>query len=156
MSIEIKKPDFDEACRNRRNSRDEDVCCVCRTVKFIDMVQKKFGLDGCCVTCSAPRLGENVPGVNTFNTRPFILFTEDGDPFAIAPDPITAPGTLTTIFRVESIRDCCAELRAIVITDGVFVGTNACVTVDLCEFIGIQCLPDVFIGCTPVTNNTPA
>lgn len=151
MSIEIKKPKIDECCDGRRE-RDED-CCVCRTVKFIDMLQRKFAIDGCCISCTAPRLGENVPGVNTFNTRPFILYTECGDPFAIAPDPITAPGTLTTVFRVESVRDCCAVLRAIVIEEGEFVGTNACVTVDLCEFIGIQCLPDVFIGCTPVAVN---
>lgn len=152
MSIEIKKPHIDECFENRRRSH-EDECCVCRTVKFIDMLQRKFALDGCCISCTAPRLGENVPGVNTFNTRPFILYTEDGSIFEIAPDPITAPTTLTSIFRVEYVKDCCAVLRALVVENGALTGTNACVTVDLCEFIGIQCLADVFIGCLPVVVN---
>src|SRR5690554_4887357 len=139
MSVEIKKPNIEECC-DRRRDRNEDICCVCRTVKFIDMLLRKFTLDGCCISCTAPRLGENVPGVNTFNTRPFILYTEAGTPFGIAPDPVTDPETITTVFRVESIRDCCAVLRAIVIEDGEFIGTTACVNVDLCDFIAIQCL----------------
>ncbi len=154
MSIEIRRPDIEECRKNRERERED--CCVCRQVRFIDKLQRKFASD-CCISCDAPQLGMNVPGVNSFNTRPFILFLENGEPFAIAPDPVTAPGTTTTIFRVESVDgDCCAVLRAIVIMNGVFIGTNACVTVDLCEFIGIQCLPDVFIGCTPVMANGAA
>ncbi|HEY8364860.1 MAG TPA: CotY/CotZ family spore coat protein, partial [Haloplasmataceae bacterium] len=146
MSIEIKRPDFDDPCRRERRE-DEETCCVCKVVKFIDRIQRKFS-QSCCISCEAPRLGENVPGVSAFNTRPIILYTEEGAPFAIIPDPIGDPTTTTNIFRVESVDNCCAILRALVVEDDVLVGTNSCVTVDLCEFVGIQCLADVFIGCT--------
>ncbi|NLG82528.1 MAG: spore coat protein Z [Bacilli bacterium] len=148
MTVEIRRPDIDEAC-GKNSDHERETCCVCRTVKFIDTLQRKFATDTNCISCDAPRLGMNVPGVNQFNTRPFILYLENGEPFAISYD-ILDPTATTTVFRVESVRDCCAVLRALIVggtpEELTFTPTTACVTVDLCEFIGIQCLPDTFIN----------
>ncbi|NLC95631.1 MAG: spore coat protein [Bacilli bacterium] len=148
MTVEIKRPDIDEACGKSCESEHEN-CCVCHVVKFIDTLQRKFGTDTNCITCDAPRLGMNVPGLNQFNTRPFILYLENGEAFAITTD-VLDPDATTNVFRVESVRDCCAVLRGLIVggtpDELTFTPTTSCVTVDLCKFIGIQCLPDTFIN----------
>ncbi len=165
MAIEINDNQdvVKSACRDHRN-RDEhqhddrhhekEVCCICKKVRFIHELQKECELNGCCFNCEAPKLGRNAPGPNVFNTRPFILYTENGTVFqtVFALDPTThLPTTFGFIYRVEEIHDCCAVLRVLSVGgDGslagaTFTATNVCVTVDLCEFIAVQCLHDTFV-----------
>jgi len=165
MSVEIKnKPEFDENCRkpNHRERENEEICCVCRTVRFIDFIQKK-AIDTCCINCESPRLGTNVPGVNAFNTRPFILYLCDGSRLEVVTD-LTDPEETAFIFRVEEVRDCCAVLRALEVDtvpsppgppQPTIISTNFCVNVDLCKFCAIQCLGDTFVPCNPVQQQGP-
>ncbi|MDF2700237.1 MAG: hypothetical protein K0Q49_1793 [Haloplasmataceae bacterium] len=54
------------------------------------------------------------------------------------------------VFRVESVQGCCAVLRALLPRRGSgrsrFVATCACCTVDLNDFVCIQCFDDTFIN----------
>lgn len=134
-----------------------DESCVCNVVKFIHELQE-------CASTSyeVPFLGSHY----TVNTRPFILFTQSGNPFE-AYVPSINKNCRSPIFRVESVdKDCCAVLRALIVIVGKepdtspnpvctylsvphakLRATSSCITIDLNCFSGIQCLRD-----TTVTN----
>lgn len=160
MSVEISDRSnqdiLDTKCRDK-DHHDDDVCCVCKRVRQIDRLQRKFGQEAGCLSCESHILGSNAPGVNEFNTRPFILYTEDGTVFSTVTsiDPTDqTPETVGFVYRVEEVRECCAVLRVLTVTGttpvrvigAVVAPTNMCITVDLCEFIAIQCLPDTFLS----------
>ncbi|QVK17219.1 hypothetical protein KHQ81_10005 [Mycoplasmatota bacterium] len=154
MSIEIKNNnDVEESCcnPNHHHPDNNEACCLCQRLKYICYMQKKCCQEACCLNCEACELGSNIPGQNTFNTRPFYLYLTDGTQFSFI-NPID--GTEYTVFRVESIRNCCGVLRALTLTftgstldTAVYTATDFCCTVDICKFIGIQCLPDTYISC---------
>ncbi len=159
MSVEIRdrisQDVLDAKCRDN-NPHHNNECCVCESVKKIDRIQKKLGQNAGCLSCESPVLGSNVL---SFNTRPFILYCEDGTVFrtvtSIDPTDQT-PETYGFVYRVEEVCDCCAILRVLTVTGSTPVrvigaqvaSTNVCITVDLCEFIAIQCLPDTFLSVT--------
>ncbi|MBM7364117.1 CotY/CotZ family spore coat protein [Priestia taiwanensis] len=144
--------------------------CVCDVVCFINDLQDCANSSCCSNGCDLPFLGAN-PSLPIANTRPFTLLNKNGCPFEafFSNTGATTGLARSFIFRVESIDGCCAVLRVLAVALngtvqnpsepgtalGVFlnnpastlVGTNTCITVDLCCFCGIQCLRDVALPC---------
>ncbi|HAX74045.1 MAG TPA: hypothetical protein DCY20_11020 [Firmicutes bacterium] len=126
--------------------------CIVDTVKFIYRLQKAvIPTEVGCSSCNNPILGET----SRANTRPFILYLPNGEPFELACMCDTQM-TSIPVFRVESITGNCAVLRALVPVRpcgngeefgfvNAFAPSRTCCTVDLTKFIGIQCLDDCFI-----------
>jgi hypothetical protein len=97
-----------------------DTNCVCDVVKFIDELQD-CASTACPTACDIPFLGANSASP-VANTRPFLLYTENGELFSTPAVGKSGGGSSKThtfcvrtpIFRVESVDDdCCAVLRAL-------------------------------------------
>jgi spore coat protein Y len=160
-----------------RNNRDDvggvfQGDCVCDIVEFIDDLQDVVEDDRCPTNCLNPVLGDVMDRKPRANTRPFILFTEDGKPFKAFFKPLntecdnegSSRGKIdrdfddckSPFFRVESVNNCCAVLRVLKPTDDFcdvvkcpqdnLRVTNSCITVDLRCFCAIQCLDDIFLS----------
>ncbi|EJQ53466.1 hypothetical protein IEQ_00964 [Bacillus cereus BAG6X1-2] len=150
------------SCNENKHSSSSH--CVVDVVKFINELQD-CSTTTCGSGCEIPFLGAH-NSASVANTRPFILYTKDGEPFkAFAPSG-NNKHCKSPIFRVESVDDgSCAVLRVLVVTIGgdpvphdddpicTFLNqhntklraTNTCLTVDLDCFCAIQCLRDVTI-----------
>lgn len=136
--------------------------CVCDVVNFINELQD-CATSTCPTGCDVPFLGAH-HGSKIANTRPFVLFTKKGNPFEAFIPSSSNEKCFSSIFRVESVDDCCAVLRALEVQNPhptgdqdpvcVFLNnphatlqpTNSCVTVDLNCFCAIQCLRDVHVS----------
>lgn len=177
------------SCNDKKR---HDNNCVCDVVKFINDLQD-CATNTCPTGCDVPFLGAN-PNVPLANTRPFLLFLPNGELFRVPAflnnRTMMAAGRNesggdgndgdknkdkncmdSVVFRVESVDDCCAVLRALVGMDRVrgdnknnnnnnknnndfcdlvdqdfFVASNTCVTVDLDCFCAIQCLRDTHVN----------
>ncbi len=142
--------------------------CVCDVVEFINDIQDAVDDDNCGTDCLNPVLGANTDKKKLrANTRPFVLFTDEGKPFEAFFNSYGHKFCKSIFFRVESVNDCCAVLRVLrpertedfeddynhkkckedKIECEVFGGlelerTNNCITVDLRCFCAIQCLTD--------------
>ncbi|MGG4038845.1 CotY/CotZ family spore coat protein [Heyndrickxia ginsengihumi] len=110
-----------------------DIHCVCDIVHFINDLQDAIEDDNNCPThCLNPVLGGTSSKRPPKNTRPFVLFTEDGKPFEAFFKPIhdgwycpcdeDVDGNdkkaidffcKSKFFRVESVEGCCAVLRVL-------------------------------------------
>ncbi|MED1202538.1 CotY/CotZ family spore coat protein [Heyndrickxia acidicola] len=147
--------------------------CVCDVVNFINDLQDAVNNDPQCPTnCLNPVLGANTNMMKP-NTRPFILFTEDGKPFEAFFKSADCDGSDDSLidsdygkgdqickskfFRVENVDGCCAVLRVL---EPRYVSStcpqvdspqnnlrasSSCLTVDLRCFCAIQCLEDIFL-----------
>jgi hypothetical protein len=146
-----------------------DTNCVCDVVKFINELQDAV-TDNCPTGCDTPFLGANA-NAPFANTRPFLLYTKEGELFKAVAFQKTGQGhhdfvcVRSPIFRVESVDDCCAVLRVLVTNqekydpDHETIGeicdflkgnedlfaTSSCITVDLNCFCAIQCLRDAHV-----------
>lgn len=148
------------------NNKDENksynsVGCVCDVVNFINELQD-CATSTCPTGCDVPFLGAH-HGSKIANTRPFVLYAKNGSPFHAFVPAETGGLTISYIFRVESIDECCAVLRALEVHNpeppepenqissflvnahSTLHPTNSCVTVDLNYFCGIQCLRDAHV-----------
>ncbi|WIY62400.1 CotY/CotZ family spore coat protein [Bacillus arachidis] len=140
-----------------------DESCICNVVKFIHELQE------CTSTAyssqyNAPFLGSHY-AAKAANTRPFILFTNSGNPFELSV-PSANKYCRSPIFRVQSVdKNCYAVLQALIVIVGKepdtspnpvctylsiphaeLHATSSRVTVDLHCFCGIQCLRDAFVA----------
>jgi hypothetical protein len=177
---------------NHKKRRDNN--CVSDVVKFINELQD-CATNTCPTGCDVPFLGAN-PNVPLANTRPFLLFLANGELFRVPAflnrdmrdrdrdrdddDDDKSDNNKnrrrkncvdSVVFRVESVDDNCAVLRALVSIDrnrdndkddnkdkdraqdfcdlvenDMLVASNTCVTVDLDAFVAIQCLRDVHVN----------
>lgn len=135
--------------------------CVSDIVRFINRLQQAVvPTEIGCSRCNTPILGET----SKANTRPFILYLPNGEAFKLA--VLTDnPSEPIPVFRVEEVNGNCATLRALATRrlscntnsasfdefNGVgfeteLLPTRTCVTVNLNDFIAIQCLDDVFVN----------
>ncbi|MDF0727945.1 CotY/CotZ family spore coat protein [Cytobacillus sp. S13-E01] len=108
--------------------------CVCDIVEFIDDLQDVVEDVSCPTNCLNPVLGDVFNQQPRANTRPFILFTEDGKPFKAFFKSLDTEcdhdgdnhhnhnhhgintdfeACKSPFFRVESVNDCCAVLRVL-------------------------------------------
>jgi Spore coat protein Z len=151
-------------------SNNPRFCTVAQVVHRIDQLQKEALLEESCLG-AGDRLGENVFNADLYNTRPFVLYLENGEKFSIRtfdPTNLTSNQALefndnnnqvvnqnelngllpyyrSSIFRVEQVEGESARLRALKVCNGKLVATCFCVTVELCEFIAIQTFSDTYI-----------
>ncbi|WP_459500778.1 CotY/CotZ family spore coat protein [Bacillus sp. C1] len=138
--------------------------CVSDVVNFINELQD-CATGSCPTGCEVPFLGAH-HGAKVANTRPFVLFTKNGDPFSAFFTGTSTTFCRSSIFRVESVENSCAVLRVLEVFSGgsplppdqdpvcTFLAipqaelrsTSSCITVDLDCFCAIQCLRDVFVS----------
>ncbi|WP_050182193.1 CotY/CotZ family spore coat protein [Domibacillus robiginosus] len=159
-------------CHKHRDD-DNVESCVCEVVRAIRDIQDAREDEECrdCKDCFAEPLGDlDGPRRRNADTRVFTLTTKKGKPFFAFFNPDEADhcdsGCVSIYFRVEDVFDsCCARLRVLMPLDddhepvnlasdeGIslkhvckvehFDKTRSCVTVDLNEFIAVQCIKDV-------------
>ncbi len=155
-------------CKMKDEACDSDNC-ICCIAKHIDQLQKEAELEESCLNCSADELGDNRVLRRRFNTRPCILYLNNGRPFEISLCPTGGEPTTST-FRIEEVGDdCCCLIRGLRTepieppcgndekksetkqTNGEceprrFLSTPFCCTIDLDNVIAIQCLRDTFVN----------
>lgn len=136
----------------------DDNNCVCDVVNFInDLQDAAEDNDGCPTNCLNPVLGanNNHHHHHNANTRPFILYLENGCPFeaAFKKDTITDcehAFDVSKFLRVENVENCCALIRVLKCFEENgnlrFRATDSCITVDLSCFCAIQCLEDTHVS----------
>lgn len=132
--------------------------CICNTLKIIDEVQNNVCDDCCLDTCDRGFLG-NISGFH-LNTRPLVFYLSSGEMFSAFYQSNTE-AVQTVVFRLESIKKCCAKLRCLMIVSNdplvepIFENiynpaisleaTNNFVILDTDCCCGIQCLNDLYI-----------
>lgn len=145
-------------CNNNVCGSSTNGGCVCEVVRFICNLQSQVRDEPNC--CNSRPLSTS-PQVRRADTRPFILYLNNGDLFRpfINTFPFRSP-----ILRVEKMEGCCACCRVLRMVSSVprdeeiSVGdlmcgkvrlecTNTFVTIDLDRCAGIQCLKDVRLNC---------
>lgn len=129
---------------------------VVREVRLIHRLQQQANERNSTLNCG----NRNELGFSRtpYNTRPFILYLQNGEEFSIRiVDPIGSstsnsiipsnpgPGR-SSIFRVEEVNGNTAILRALKPVLGQYVATCSCCSVDLNDFVGIQTLNDTFVS----------
>ncbi|HDX9589449.1 TPA: spore coat protein [Bacillus pseudomycoides] len=145
---------------NNDDKKLVNINCVCDVVNFINELQD-CATSTCPTGCDVPFLGAH-QGSRLANTRPFILFTSEGDPLKVFIPSSNTTHCTTLILRVESVDDCCAVLRGLEVQNvphdqnpicyflntptATLQATNSVITVDLNCFCAIQCLRDVHVA----------
>ena len=104
MSCECSTPST-----NNNSNANRSANCVADTVRFINRLQQAVvPTEIGCSRCNTPVLGET----SKANTRPFILYLPNGEPFRLA--VLTdSPNEPIPVFRVEDVNGNCATLRAL-------------------------------------------
>ncbi|MBQ2640224.1 MAG: hypothetical protein IJF92_05660 [Bacilli bacterium] len=130
---------------NCSDNRD-DCNCFTDILKTILILQKKNACIDNNTGCDRPFLGPNSTN-SIYNTRPVTLYNCcTGEPWSF---PYTVGETTgdTTIFRVESLDDCCCTIRLLYpgTEEGTFLNTNQFVTINLNCVGAITCLSDTFV-----------
>ncbi|MGF9962877.1 CotY/CotZ family spore coat protein [Bacillus rhizoplanae] len=145
---------------NNDDKKIMNINCVCDVVNFINELQD-CATSTCPTGCDVPFLGAH-QGSRLANTRPFVLFTGQGDPFKVFIGSGNNKKCYSDIFRVESVDDCTAVLRALEVQNlgdcdepvcaflnnpnATLQATNSVVTIDLNCFCAIQCLRDAHVS----------
>lgn len=120
--------------------------CIAELLKKILLLQKQ-DFDNCChADCDKPFLG---PISNTvcYNTRPITLYNCcTGESWSF-PYTINDTTSESTVFRIESLDECCATCRILYYNteEATYVGTNEFFTIDLNCVGAIKCHADTFI-----------
>ena len=153
--------DCSNSSTNNNSNSNRSANCVTDIVRFINRLQQNVvSTEMGFSQCNTPVLGE----ASKANTRPFILYLPNGEAFRL----VTLTGSSNEpipVFRVEDVNGNCATLRALAlrrrccvnnqpgfndfndfnVTETELIATRTCVTVNLNDFTGIQCLNDVFL-----------
>ncbi|MCP1122892.1 CotY/CotZ family spore coat protein [Bacillus sp. 3103sda1] len=147
---------------NNDDKKVINVNCVCDVVNFINELQD-CATSTCPTGCDVPFLGAH-QGSRLANTRPFVLFNSGGEPFKVFVGSGSIKKCYSYIYRVESVDDCTAVLRALEVhsqdqkdceepvcaflnnPNATLQATNSVVTVDLNCFCAIQCLRDAHVS----------
>lgn len=127
-------------CKNNCN-------CISDILKVIYLLQENSedNVD-CLESCDKPTLGRIS---NTcYNTRPVILYTCNSNgttPWSAPTTRTASPESLSSIFRIEKIDDCCATFRVLVSDGCGFTATDSFFTINLECICAIRCLGDTFV-----------
>lgn len=130
-------------CSEQQN---RDCGCISEILRKILMLQKQDFDNESYSGCDKPYLG---PVCNSicYNTRPIMLFNCcTGNPWSF-PYTIDNVENTSTVFRIESLDDCCCTCRILYYDTPTnrYVGTNEFFTVDLNCVGAIKCLADTYI-----------
>jgi len=114
--------------------------CISDIIKKILILQKKDFDNDNFIGCDKPFLGPTIP-ITTYNTRPIILYTNDGVPwtFEYTIDEVTST---SNVLRVEYLDECCCTCRILYPNNGGYSSTGQFVTIDLNSCGAIRCLAD--------------
>ncbi len=120
--------------------------CIAEILRKILMLQKQDFDNECHAGCDKPFLG---PVCNSicYNTRPFMLYNCcTGEPWSF-PYTINGVTNTSTVFRIESLDDCCCTCRILYLdpTTNQYVATTEFFTIDLNCVGAIKCLADIFV-----------
>lgn len=124
-------------CNDEQRREECNNCnCIGEILKRIIRLQrnsfKKCSQEG----CDRPFLGPD--NFDCFNTRPISFYNcTTGEIWNIDG---------STIFRLESLDDCCCTCRVLNFNDGVFTATNNFFTINLKCVSAIKCHNDVSIA----------
>ena len=133
---------------------DKDCKCISEILTIINILQQNAECgDSCLDTCDRGFLGCNISSVNC-NTRPVMLYTCCSNNTALSMPISKDPGetSLSSVFRIEKINDCCATFRVLSInTDDnsqvPYEATNSFFTINLNCVCIVRCLQDTYVEC---------
>lgn len=119
--------------------------CITDVLEKILTLQKQDFDNEIYAGCDKPFLGPVCTTV-CYNTRPITLYNCcTGSPWSFPYTQNDSTG-FSTIFRVESLDDCCCTCRILALNDdGSYFNTNEFFTIDLNCVGAIKCLPDSFV-----------
>lgn len=120
-------------CEDRR---DNDCGCISQIIKKIIRLQKNSFKACSQEGCDKPFLGPD--DITCFNTRPVSLYNCSTGALWSVDD--------NTIFRLESLDDCCCTCRILTLDNGVYTSTNRFFTIDINCVSAIKCFNDTYIS----------
>ncbi len=135
------------------NNNNDNTCenCIANILKVILLLQESVcGPDRCLETCDRGFLGQNATSL--FNTRPIVLYTcgANGTPLSMPISRDPAETTMSNVFRIEKLNDCCATCRVLAPNTEPeatypYTSTNSFFTIDLKCVCIIRCLDDTYV-----------
>ena len=123
---------------------NNDSCCIAKILKVIEVLQNNTSDEPCDnAGCDKPFLGPTRHN-KCYNTRPINLYTRNGNLFT-AEYTNNGIDTISSIFRVEHVDNCCAKLRILAYDTATrtYSATNSFITVNLKCMCVVACLNDV-------------
>ena len=120
--------------------------CIGDIIKTIIILQKKNSCIDTNSGCDRPFLGPNITSLN-YNTRPVTLYNcSTGTPWTFTYTVGETTGE-TSIFRVESLDDCCCTCRLLYpgTEENTYLSTNQFVTINLNCVGAMRCFADTFV-----------
>lgn len=136
-------------CNNNETNNCEN--CIADILKVILLLQQRVCQNDTCIeTCDRGYLGQNC---QTFcNTRPIVLYTcsSGSTPLSLPISKSPDETTLSNVFRLEKLDNCCATCRVLARNDDQtsnfpYVSTNSFFTINLNCVCLIRCLEDTFV-----------
>ena len=135
------------------NNNDNRSCaCITEILCTIVILQKQGQCaDSTIASCDRPFLGCNV-ATSHCNTRPITLYSCGSNTLWSMPYVLNGTTGESTVFRVETVDDCCATFRVLAPNTDVnsispYVATDSFFTMNL-NCVGVlKCLPDAFVAC---------
>ena len=134
------------------NNNNNSCGCFTDTLCTIVTLQKQVQcLDEITSGCDRPFLGGNITN-NIFNTRPVSLYPCGSNALWSMPFTLNETVGESTVFRVETVDDCCATFRILAPNPDTtsmdpYVATDSFFTMNL-NCVGVlRCLPDTHIAC---------
>lgn len=136
-------------CGKNKNS---SCSCIRDVLKTILCLQNKRG-EGCDNdTCTRPFLGPT-PNIICFNTRPISLYSCCDNNLWSFPYTLNGASGTSSVFRIESLDDCCATIRVLAPNPDTsnalqrYVATTSFATINLNCVGAITCHDDISIDC---------
>ncbi len=128
-------------CGNNNCDSLKEVLCT-----IIKIQKRSECLDNGIASCDRPFLGSNI---NTlYNTRPISLYTCPTNTLWTMPYTLNGTTGTSSVFRVETVEDCCATLRVLApgTEEGTYLSTDSFFTINLNCVGAIQCLTDTLVA----------
>ena len=121
-------------CEDERKNNECNNCnCISEIIERIIRLQRKSSKMCSQEGCDRPFLGPE--SIECFNTRPISFYN------CTTGDIWTVNGS--TVFRAESLDDCCCTCRVLNFENGVFTSTNDFFTINLKCVSAIKCHNDI-------------
>ena len=127
--------------------RENDCSCLNDTLELIIALQNKNNPSCDDETCARPFLGPT-PNIICFNTRPITLYNCCTGALWEFPYTLNDTTGTSTIFRAESLDDCCLTCRLLAPSDDPnvdYVATNSFFTINLKCVGALKCLADTYL-----------
>ena len=118
---------------NQTNNNCGECNCIGDILKNIICMQQKSSIFCDEGGCDRPFLGPN--NTDCYNTRPISFYS------CCTGEIYTVNGS--SIFRLESIDDCCCKCRILNFADGTYTSTNDFFTINLNCVSAIKCYQDI-------------